>query len=1002
MQYFKHTNMLWRSMMLGSLVLVLFGCHQQAPLGRSVKKPFGGVDTAQVEAVLKAMTTEEKIGQLIMLRSQVQDSLAAAQICEDVRSGKAGGVILENMWLEDYLNLKDSLTRVAKLPLFLGTTEKVSLLNQFKGLQHLPPPAAIASIDSAALQETLEHHYLMQCEALGINFSISPTFKLDDEDSPVFDEQLFESDTQQVMMRAYLTMEQLQSNRIVAVGSSFSEKLYVKNDTLRDSLLRHFLFSTREGLAGLLVEDPAFKGDTSATARPESMKKYLNNNLDFYGLMVVSLDGPISLDKKWEQGADLFLTSNARAVFARLQALFSKGKLDEKSLDDRVRQILSAKAWVNGGSLPVELSILPTDSVQQPVHLVSLSPRHAPRLVRWPASRAANYEDRVEDIRCYFEDPNWLYFADFLFEKSVILANNHDELLPAKNLLASKFEVFEYGRQPFREFKRIFLKYADYSAQELHPVTAGDLRPVSPETNSDSLVAIVLLDSINLSLKRNKPFVDSLNSLSHRQKTILLNFGNPKNLQFFDPTLTMIQVFERNKATEAYTAQVLFGGMPVDGKIPLNVSVFMPYGTSVKNQATRLGFSKPEKTGISEERLVGINAIAETAIDKSVFPGCQVVVAKDGQVIFSEAFGNHSYGKKQPVNTTDLYDIASVTKVAATTLAIMRLYEQGKIGLKNEIGDYLSMPKQGKVGNIKIKELLLHTSGLQSQMPIAKFYSWRNVPSRGCNSIFCRRGKPGYNIQVAKGLFLRNDYPDTIFKRVANLQVGNKRYRYSDVNFYLLQKITEKVAQEPMDAYLNEHIYFPLGLRYTTFKPIRHFTTKHLIPTENDLKWRHTLVDGFVHDPAAALLGGVSGNAGLFSNAEDLAALFQIFLNNGEYGGVRYFEPETVEQFTKEYAGSNRSLGFEKPATKRYPSFSKQASPKSFGHTGFTGTCIWVDPTSNLVYIFLSNRIHPSTRNAKIFSEAVRSRIHEVVYDAFGSFHFQLPELNNTAEANSK
>ncbi len=995
MRFFQQIISTKTWLLLGCTILVFLACEKPLPPGKVLKNPFADVDTAQVESVLRAMTVDEKIGQLVFLRSELRDSAEKAALLDNVNEGKIGGLMFDNIWIEDYLQLKDSLCRISKLPLFLGTTQKVSLFNQFKGLEKFPTPAAIAALDSVGLQETLERHYLKQCKALGINFAFNPSFELNDTSNQAFNFQLYESDTQAVMMRSYRTLKHFQNERIVSVGSGFSNMLFLAADSLRDTLLRHYLISTREGLGGMLINDALFQNDTLEKTGAGFVKKYLRNYLDFNGLMAVSLNQPKSLELKWAEGADLFITADADRTYTGLQNLYTKGKMDAKSLDDRVRQVLTAKAWAHGGRLPVELSIMPTDSSQQPVHLVSLSPKKEPKLVRVVPPRPDNLDAQIEEIRCYFEDPNWAYFNEILFEKSVVLAHNHEKLLPVKQLLGSRFEIFEYGRQPFRDFKRVFLKYATYSSQELNPVTAGDLKPISPQTENDSLVAVVLLDSINLLPKRHKAFIDSLNQLSRQRKTVLVNFGNPKNFQYFDSTLTCLQIFQRNKVTEAYAAQVLFGGMNVDGKMPLEAAVFIPYGASVHNAAIRLGYANPEKAGIAEERLVGINAIAETAIDRSVFPGCQVVLAKDGQVIFSEAFGKHTYDKKgKAVSTTDLYDIASITKVAATTLATMKLYERGVLDLKGSIAEYLPLNNGEKIGDIKIKELLLHSSGLQSQMPIGKFFSWRNVPAKGCNSFFCRLKRRDFSIQVAKGLYLRNDYRDSIFQRVKKLPVGKKSYRYSDVNFFLLQKISEALTKTPMDKFLDENIYHSLGLRYTTFNPIRHFSLKNIVPTENDRSWRHTLVEGFVHDPAAALLGGVSGNAGLFSNAEDLAVVFQVFLNKGVYGGVQYFEGETIDMFTKEYAGTNRSLGFEKPAEKRYPSYSKQSSPQSFGHTGFTGTCVWVDPENNLVYIFLSNRIHPSARNAKIFSEAVRSRIHEVVYDAFDSFQLQLPELN--------
>jgi CubicO group peptidase (beta-lactamase class C family) len=314
--------------------------------------------------------------------------------------------------------------------------------------------------------------------------------------------------------------------------------------------------------------------------------------------------------------------------------------------------------------------------------------------------------------------------------------------------------------------------------------------------------------------------------------------------------------------------------------------------------------------------------------------------------------------------------------------------------LNGKVADYLNVPSNSAVGYIKIKELLLHQSGLQAQMPLSKFFSAKNVPAKGCNDYFCRKRKGSYSVKVADGLYFKSSFRDTVSKRVFNLAVNPKpRFRYSDVNFYLLKRIVEAVSNTPFDQYAFEQVYRPLGLRNMTFNPLYSFPKSQIVPTEQDNYWRKTLVQGYVHDPSVALMGGVGGSAGLFSNAEDLAVIFHMLLEGGIYGGLQFFEQKTVDDFVDNKYANHRGLGFDKPTKRRYPTYSPHASPKSFGHTGFTGTCVWVDPDQRLVYVFLSNRVNPSSRNGKIFTEGIRSRIHEVVYSAFGSFQNSLPEL---------
>ena len=989
----------WAICLLSVLgMTVLFHSCKRPPevVKKKVLLPFEGVDSAQVEAVLEGLTLEEKIGQLIIWQPNINDSLERQQLFESATGGRVGGVLLRGLSIAGYLYTADSLRRSVKLPLFFATDEKVSLHNQFSGLQRFPLPVTMAAIDSSGLQRMLERQYVRQCKALGINFCLSPTLKTDDPASEGFDFQTFENDETAISERSNWMAQHLQRNRIFTAADSFSEFLFVKNDTIRDSLLHHFLIHTRDGLTGLKVEGRVFQDDTLRHTRPNFVRNYLRSYLDFNGLMVVELGPKESPEQKLLEGADIFLTPNARLTFQFLQKMVVNGIISEREIDRRVRQVLKAKAWVHGGRLPIEMTIFPIDSArQQRVRLVSIAEKSSPVILRQQIPRPENMDAQVDEIVCYFEDPNWGFFIGNLFENSVILARDERKVVPFKNLYDTDFQVFGYGHRPYRHFTNFFSKYANFEDHPMQALPSGALIPVEFNGLESSATAVILLDSVDLKSGFHKDFIESVNALARKSVVVLVNFGNPKNLRHFDPAVACVQIFERNEVTEIYAAQMLFGGVGSEGRLPVAVSESLPFGAAVNHPAVRLGFAAAEKTGILNERLVSINAIAESAIDKGVFPGCQVVVAKDGQVIYSQAFGYYTYDKKKktPVKTTDLFDIASVTKVAATTLAVMKLEEQHKIDLKNKLADYLKLDARATVGSIKIRDLLLHNSGLQAQMPLAKYFSYKNVPARGCNEYFCRKRQGSYDVKVADGLYLRRDHQDTIAKRVYRLPVSKPRFRYSDVNFFLLQKLVEKQANMSLDRYVFENIYRPLGLRFTTYNPLEKFQKSQILPTENDRYWRKTLVQGTVHDPAAALMGGVGGNAGIFSNAEDLAALFQMLLNGGVYGGEQFFETNTVQDFTASKYGNHRGLGFDKPANRRYPTYSKHASSESFGHTGFTGTCVWVDPEEKLVYIFLSNRVYPSSRNGKIFTEATRSRIHEVVYDALGTFRPELPEL---------
>ncbi len=979
------------------LLLVAFSC--QRAKRRAAEKaalPFSGTDTAQVDIVLAGMSLDEKIGQLILWDVPMQDSISKSELFKKTKAGQVGGILLDNIHLAEFMYATDSLRRNSRLPIFIATNQKVALNNQFRGLTPFPSPAAIAAIDSVELQTFLEEKFASDCKALGINLTFSTTLKTDNIASQSFDYQTFEENEEALDTRFNRVLNLVKSQRILAVADNFSKLEFIENDSLRQVALQRYSSKISNGLGGLLIDDKALASDTLNELLPSYPRTYLNRYLNYKGLMVMQIAAGEAPDKKLLAGGEIFVTEDADKVFQVARRLVDTGKISEVELNHRVRRVLIAKSWIHGGRLPVRLSIVPHDTVtHKPVKFVSISEKRAPEVVLKYQPKPKNLDARVDVTVCYFEDPRWDFFIGKLYENSVVLARDDNDLLPFKKIYDTDYQVFSISKRPFRDFKSLFVKYANYRVFDQTISASGELSPISIEKSNKIPAAVVLLDNIELQPGFHKLFIESINEMANQSQVVLLNFGNPKNLRFFAKPISCIQVFEKNGFTESYTAQLLFGGVSSKGRLPVTVDESMAFGASIRQNPVRLAFGEAKDVGIADERLVGINAIAESAINNGVFPGCQVAVAKDGQVIFSKSFGNFTYSKTaKPVSNTDLYDVASMTKVAATTLVVMKLVQNKMLDLDGKVSDYITVPSRSSIGDIKIKQLLLHQSGLQAQMPLSRFFSGKNVPSRGCNDYFCRKRKGGYSVKVADNLYFRRIYQDTILKRVFNLPVMAKpKFRYSDVNYYLLMRIVEAVTEKPLDEYLFENIYLPIGLRTVTFNPLEKFPKSRIVPTEQDNYWRKTLVQGFVHDPCVALLGGVGGSAGIFSNAEDMAVLFQMLLNEGTYGGLRFYDKNTVEDFITNKYTNHRGLGFDKPTKRRYPTYSSHSSPQTYGHTGFTGTCVWVDPEERLVYVFLSNRVNPSSRNGKIFTENIRSRIHEVVYSAFGSYGSRLPEL---------
>jgi len=568
-------------------------------------------------------------------------------------------------------------------------------------------------------------------------------------------------------------------------------------------------------------------------------------------------------------------------------------------------------------------------------------------------------------------------------EDSIVVLQNDEKQIPFQNLLDQSFYLLHFGEKIFSSFDHYFRKYADaisFSNPSLNNLASfGDLLSEKNPT------FVVLIDEdytndfffINLAL--------SVNKLAENYKVVIVNFSPAENLVAFSKEITLFQLSSRNMATEALAAQALFGGVSISGALTDSISTDFPAGSGDYVEQSRLKYAAPEEVGIATNRLNKIDQIAENSIDLGVFPGCQILVAKEGKIIYNKAFGHHTYAKKQAVKTEDLYDLASITKAAGTTLAAMKLYEELQLDLNAPIRTYIS--GRSSLYYTRIRHLLTHTSGLQANVPIAKYIWWAKENENSCDTLFCDNFNPPYTIKVAEDLYFNENEVEKIWEDAFSVRPRRKRYyRYSDLNFILLQRIIEKQTQQDLDEYLNKSFYEPMGLRRFLFNPLDKYPAHHIAPTVVDTAWRHQVLRGDVHDECAALLGGVAGNAGLFSNAEDLAAVFQMLLNEGTYGGTQYFAPSTVDKFTSKYPKSRRALGFDVPNFKgKYPAYAKSTSASTFGHTGFSGTCVWADPERDLLFIFLTNRIHPNKYNKKITRYHIRSKMHQAVYNALGT-----------------
>jgi CubicO group peptidase (beta-lactamase class C family) len=515
-----------------------------------------------------------------------------------------------------------------------------------------------------------------------------------------------------------------------------------------------------------------------------------------------------------------------------------------------------------------------------------------------------------------------------------------------------------------------------------------------------------------------------LNMLSKLKPTIACVFANPYSLggsSFGDQFAGLLMCYEDTELTQQICPQLIFGGIPASGRLPVSSGKAYMSGAGVSTTGKyRLRYGLPEEAGIDSRQLYKADSIALDAIQLKATPGCQILAARNGLIFYHKSFGHHTYSRKVPVKKTDLYDIASITKIASTLPVLMHLTEEGKFDVNDSLKNYMQDLDTSDKGDLVIKEILTHQAGLTPFIPF--YYStiepldadeplisrklsskypfklsnhiYLNKNLAYVDSVYSQEYSDGFPMQVAENLYLNKTYLDSLWFWIVNSELYEKKeYLYSDLGYYFFHRIIEDSTGIPIENYISDQLFNPLGAYHTTYLPLQRFPKASIVPTENDLVFRRQLLQGYVHDPGAAMLGGVACHAGIFSNANDLAKIMQMYLNGGSYGGEQFIDPEVLELFKSSpylRKGNRRGIGFDKPEMdyeKEGPT-CQCVSASSFGHSGFTGTLVWADPEAGIIYIFLSNKIHPDQDNPKLVEMDVRTKIQEV-------FHTAVIEQNN-------
>lgn len=555
-----------------------------------------------------------------------------------------------------------------------------------------------------------------------------------------------------------------------------------------------------------------------------------------------------------------------------------------------------------------------------------------------------------------------------------VLLNNHIDMVPLRELAERHTALITRLDGPLSAaFGNQLSRYAPI-ARFMIPMQVDSYLNLDEDIKFYNTI-IVALEAEDLSDRRLMRFIATQ---AVGKEIILVVFGNGTALKALDfLRFPILWSPEKTEASAVDAAMSVFGGLACTAKLPQSFSPRYTVGAGYTTAQTRLAYTDAATLGIDQAQLeTDIDNIMDEAIRERAIPGGVVMAVKSGKVIFEKSYGYHTYNRVEPTKISDIFDMASITKIAATTPTIMRLTERGVVNLDSTMGHYLLQAQETNKNSTVLRDVMLHEAGF---IPYIPFYRQLEPDDLSADS------SAAYAVKVADGRYIRTRYCEEVMWPIMLQSKLNPsgNYVYSDISMYVMKEVAEHQTGVPMQDYIQQEFYRPLGMQTAGYLPRQRFPKARIVPTEDDKTFRKTLLQGYVHDQGAAMAGGIAGHAGLFATANDLAIYGQLLLNRGEYGGDRYFKAETVDMFTsKQSATSRRGLGFDRSnpdTSKAYP--SKLASPATFGHTGYTGTCIWIDPEEQLIYIFLSNRVHP-TVSTKLYELNVRSRIQDTIYEA--------------------
>ena len=932
-----------------------------------------------VDSVYNTMTLKEKIGQLFMVdvfSSHPQKDID--RVKELIKEYHIGGIIFSKGGPNRQAKINNEFQELSKIPLMIGMDAEWGLAMRLDSTKAFPWNMTLGAIKDNQLIEETGRQIARHCKRLGVHINFAPVVDINtNPKNPIIGNRSFGENRDDVTKKALAFMKGMQKEGILASAKHFPGHGDTDSDSHKtlptinfeaeriDSIeLYPYRKLINDGLSSVMVAHLNIPSLESRSNYPSSISKnvvtgLLKEKLEFNGLIftdALNMKGASDFKSPGEidlaallAGNDVLLISeDVPLATQKIVSAYYSGLITEERLAHSVRKILMAKYKVGLHKYkPVDFLFL-----NEELNSVSNEVLHHK-----------------------------------LVENSLTLIKNKRATLPVKNLDLKKIAYVSLGDDSGDAFYEQLNKYT-----QVDWVKAAQLGEMIEKLKKYNYV-IVGFHKSNANPWKGYKFKDKelvwLYEIARLNTTILSVFARPYAMLDMMTTTNLegiLMAYQNSTVAQQKAAQLLFGAFEAKGKLPVSLGEEYPEGTGLETRSLkRLQYGLPESVGMNSYRLNRIDSIVNIALNENMAPGLQLIVARKGKVIFDKNYGYHTYSKTRKVKGSDIYDLASLTKILATLPLMIELKDKGIISLDSKVGDLLPSFKESNKKDITVRSMLSHYAKLKAWIP---FYlkTMDSVTGRPDKKYYRTTSSDEFKIKVTNNLYLRSDMKDSLMLRIKDSELRTRlSYKYSDLPYYLLKSYIEKHYGNSLNALTQQHFYKPLGANNTSYLPLSRFKKKRIVPTENDQAFRKEVVHGYVHDQGAAMFGGIGGHAGLFANANDVAKIMQMYLNGGYYGGKQYFKQQTFEEFNTCYYCARdvrRGVGFDKPQLGEVGPTCGCISKTSFGHSGFTGTFTWADPEEEIVYVFLSNRTYPDSANRKLISNDIRSEIQRLIYEA--------------------